>query len=77
MDIFLKTVAPYPPGTEIVLSDGACGIVVSTPENRLDRPVVRVVGDDDEGDSPVEVALVDHPDIGIEDAPATEPVHAA
>ena len=45
VDTFRKIVAPYPPGHEIVLTDGRRGIVVSVPTDRLDLPVVRVAFD--------------------------------
>jgi HD-GYP domain-containing protein (c-di-GMP phosphodiesterase class II) len=40
--VFRRVVAPYPPGSEIVLEDGRRGIVVSVPLDRLDAPRVRV-----------------------------------
>ena len=42
VDVFSRLVAPFPPGVEIDLADGRRGIVVSVPEDELDRPVVRV-----------------------------------
>jgi hypothetical protein len=61
VDAFSKIVAPYPPGDAIELSDGRGGVVVSVPEEDLDRPVVRVLGHGD----PYELALTDHPGIRI------------
>jgi HD-GYP domain-containing protein (c-di-GMP phosphodiesterase class II) len=45
VSIFRRVVAPYPPGSEIVLADGRRGIVVSFPSYELDRPRVRVAWD--------------------------------
>jgi HD-GYP domain-containing protein (c-di-GMP phosphodiesterase class II) len=43
---FRQVVAPFPAGTEVELSDGRSGIVVSCPEGALDRPLVRVIEPD-------------------------------
>ena len=40
--MFKRSVAPYPPGNEIVLEDGRRGVVVSVPEDHLDRPRIRI-----------------------------------
>ena len=45
VESFRKVVAPYPPGSDIVLADGRRGIVVSVPTDDLDRPLVRVTFD--------------------------------
>ena len=45
VDIFRRTVAPTPPGDEIVLPDGSRGVVVSVPEYDLEHPLVRVTHD--------------------------------
>jgi HD-GYP domain-containing protein (c-di-GMP phosphodiesterase class II) len=45
VEIFRRTVAPTPPGDEIVLPDGSRGVVVSVPEYDLERPLVRVTHD--------------------------------
>ena len=42
VSVFRRSVAPYPPGNEIVLDDGRRGVVVSVPDYRVDRPRVRV-----------------------------------
>jgi HD-GYP domain-containing protein (c-di-GMP phosphodiesterase class II) len=42
VESFRKVVAPYPPGSEIVLGDGRRGVVVSVPVNDLEHPVVRI-----------------------------------
>ena len=41
-EVFARTVAPFPPGLEIELADGRRAIVLSVPEDELDRPRVRV-----------------------------------
>lgn len=46
VDVFRRVVAPYPPGSEIVLGDGRRGVVVSFPDNRLDEPRVRIGWDE-------------------------------
>lgn len=61
VDAFAKIVAPYPPGDAIELTDRRGGVVASVPDDDVDRPVVRVLGDGD----PYEVALADHPEIRI------------
>jgi HD-GYP domain-containing protein (c-di-GMP phosphodiesterase class II) len=45
VDIFRRTVAPTPPGDEIIMPDGSRGIVVSVPEYDLEHPLVRVTHD--------------------------------
>src|SRR3954462_807176 len=42
VDVFRRVVAPYPPGTEVRLSDGRRGVVASVPPENLERPCVRV-----------------------------------
>ena len=43
VEVFARLVPPFPPGIEIDLSDGRRAIVVSVPDDELDRPVVRVI----------------------------------
>ena len=43
--VFRESVAPYPPGTGVVLSDGRCGIVKEVRQGAVMRPVVRIVMD--------------------------------
>ncbi len=62
VDAFCKVVAPFPAGTSVELTDGRKGIVVSVPDQALDRPVVRIV--DGEG-ARVEVALLLDPNLAI------------
>jgi hypothetical protein len=63
IDVFKRVVAPYPPGTEVRLSDGRRGVVASVPPENLERPCVRV-GFDPGGAavSPYEVELMSSPD---------------
>jgi hypothetical protein len=46
----------------VKLTDGRSGIVVSVPEDALDRPVVRIIGGAGAG---AEVALADDPTLGV------------
>jgi HD-GYP domain-containing protein (c-di-GMP phosphodiesterase class II) len=62
VEAFSRVVAPYPPGTEVELTDGRSGIVVSVPENALDRPVIRII---DGPEAPGEISLLNEPSIGI------------
>jgi HD-GYP domain-containing protein (c-di-GMP phosphodiesterase class II) len=66
---FLRVVAPYPPGAEIVLTDGRAGVVVSVTPGKLHLPLVRVPA----GSGFEEVDLADHPDL----APGTDDAIAA
>lgn len=45
VDAFRRVVAPYPPGSEIVLPDGSRGVVVSVEVNEPEQPLVRVAWD--------------------------------
>ena len=45
VDIFQSFVAPYPPGSQIVLSDGYCGFVKEVRQGAVKAPVVRLVLD--------------------------------
>jgi HD-GYP domain-containing protein (c-di-GMP phosphodiesterase class II) len=45
VDTFRRVVAPYPPGSEIVLEDGSKGLVVSVEVEAPEQPLVRVVWD--------------------------------
>jgi len=60
--VFARLVAPFPPGLELRLADGRRALVVSVPEEQLDRPLVRVI---DGPDAPYEVALLREPEIRI------------
>ena len=43
--VFLTIVAPFPPGTDVTLSDGSAGVVTAVPTDALHRPVVRLLRD--------------------------------
>jgi len=59
---FRRVVAPYPPGSEIVLDDGRRGVVTSVPRDRLEQPRVRIGWDaDGEPVEPYELDLVELP----------------
>jgi HD-GYP domain-containing protein (c-di-GMP phosphodiesterase class II) len=73
VDAFSKIVAPYPPGDAIELSDGRGGVVASVPEDDIDRPVVRVLGDGD----PYELPLAEHPELRIVGWEDMDPAPAA
>jgi HD-GYP domain-containing protein (c-di-GMP phosphodiesterase class II) len=76
VEAFRRTIAPYPPGTEVTLRDGRLALVVSVPEKALHRPVLRIFTRPD-GDlcEPEEVSLLERPELAIRQEPA-EP-HAA
>jgi HD-GYP domain-containing protein (c-di-GMP phosphodiesterase class II) len=64
VETFLKTVAPCPPGTEVLLSDGRRGVVAAVPDGALDRPIVRLLPEPGEPASPpVEIALTEFPQL--------------
>jgi HD-GYP domain-containing protein (c-di-GMP phosphodiesterase class II) len=74
VDVFRSVVAPYPPGSEVELSDGRRGVVASVPTDRLEAPVVRV-GWDEGGRAvvPYEIDVATHPDLDLACIP-THPV---
>ncbi len=45
VEVFRSAVAPHPPGTGVVLSDGRCGIVKAVRPESVKRPIVRIVVD--------------------------------
>ena len=45
VDLFKTSVAPFPPGTPVVLSDGTCGLVKEVRQQTVKSPVVRIVVD--------------------------------
>ena len=45
VEVFRTFVAPFPPGTAVVLSDGTCGIVKDVRPESVTLPIVRVVMD--------------------------------
>jgi HD-GYP domain-containing protein (c-di-GMP phosphodiesterase class II) len=63
VDAFCKVVAPFPPGTEVKLTDGRTGIVAAIPEGTMDRPVVRVIEHDG---AFTEVSLLHDTSVGID-----------
>ena len=65
-------VTPFPPGEELRLADGRRGVVVSVPEEALDRPLVRVI---DGPGAPYDVALSQEPALAVDGWPP--PGHAA
>lgn len=50
VDVFLEVVAAHPPGSEIELSNGHQGVVVSVPDGKPDAPVVRLLDSGEELD---------------------------
>src|SRR3954454_22514213 len=75
VDAFLEIVAPYPPGTEVLLSDGRRGVVVEVTEGSLDRPVVRLLPEPGAPHGPLEeIALIDHPELTVGEVPEIEAV---
>ncbi|HEX3802914.1 MAG TPA: HD-GYP domain-containing protein [Solirubrobacteraceae bacterium] len=62
-ETFCRVVAPFPAGTEVELTDGRQGIVVSVPDGALDRPTVRVAERDGSHD---EISLLLDTSLGIE-----------
>jgi HD-GYP domain-containing protein (c-di-GMP phosphodiesterase class II) len=45
VEVFRTSVAPHPPGTGVVLSDGSCGVVKEVRPGSMTAPVVRLVID--------------------------------
>jgi HD-GYP domain-containing protein (c-di-GMP phosphodiesterase class II) len=60
VDVFCRTVAPFPPGSELKLADGREAIVVSVPGHKLDRPVIRIVATKEQ------IELEAHPELQID-----------
>ena len=64
VESFRKVVAPYPPGSEIVLADGRRGVVVSVPTDNLKLPLVRIGFDpSDKQIEPYEIDLRNEPEL--------------
>ncbi len=61
---FCQVVAPFPAGTEVELTDGRTGLVVSVPDEALDRPLVRIIAGNGTQE---EISLLEHTSIGIKD----------
>jgi HD-GYP domain-containing protein (c-di-GMP phosphodiesterase class II) len=45
VEVFRSFVAPYPPGTRVVLSDGNCGLVKEVRQEAVTAPIVRIIVD--------------------------------
>jgi hypothetical protein len=45
IDLFRTYVAPYPPGSRVVLSDGTCGLVKEVRQPAVRFPIVRIIMD--------------------------------
>jgi HD-GYP domain-containing protein (c-di-GMP phosphodiesterase class II) len=66
VEIFRASVAPHPPGTGVVLSDGACGVVKEVKQGLVNRPIVRVVLDSSGAlIEPREIDLAEMPELTI------------
>jgi HD-GYP domain-containing protein (c-di-GMP phosphodiesterase class II) len=66
IDIFRSFVAPYPPGSPVVLSDGHRGIVKDVRQGAVKTPIVRIVMDPSGVlVSPREVDLAAQPELKI------------
>jgi HD-GYP domain-containing protein (c-di-GMP phosphodiesterase class II) len=64
---FREVVAPYPPGTDLTLTDGRVGVVVSVPPEHIELPLVRVHRAADGTEvKPYDVYLTEHPDLAPE-----------
>lgn len=77
--IFLRKVAPYPPGTLVKLSDGRIALVVETYENFGLRPLVKVVKEEEIVDEPYYLNLKEDYqtlNLTIEDICSEEAMHA-
>jgi HD-GYP domain-containing protein (c-di-GMP phosphodiesterase class II) len=66
VEIFRTSVAPHPPGTGVILSDGYCGIVKEVRQGSVNRPIVRVVLDPSGAQmEPKEIDLAAHSELTI------------
>jgi HD-GYP domain-containing protein (c-di-GMP phosphodiesterase class II) len=66
VEVFRTSVAPYPPGTGVVLSDGYCGIVKEVRQGFVKLPTVRVVMDSSGAPmTPTEIDLSRSPGLTI------------
>lgn len=66
VDIFRSFVAPYPPGTRVVLSDGNRGLVKDVRQDAVKSPIVRIIMDaSGELVTPWEVDLSKSPELTI------------
>jgi HD-GYP domain-containing protein (c-di-GMP phosphodiesterase class II) len=59
---FREVIAPYPPGTDLTLTDGRVGVVVSVPPDFIELPLVRVHRAADGSEvKPYDIYLTEHP----------------
>lgn len=66
VDVFRAFVAPYPPGTRVVLSNGHCGLVKEVRQEAVTLPVVRVIADPSGAlITPHEIDLARSPELSI------------
>jgi HD-GYP domain-containing protein (c-di-GMP phosphodiesterase class II) len=66
VDVFRSSVAPFPPGTPVVLSDGHRGLVKEVRQDAVTSPIVRVVMDPSGAAVPPwEIDLSRSPDLTI------------
>jgi len=65
--VFKETVAPYPEGVAVQLSDGRRGIVSKVHRDHITRPTVRVTGEDGRDVPPYEIDLFRQLDVTILD----------
>jgi HD-GYP domain-containing protein (c-di-GMP phosphodiesterase class II) len=64
--VFQASVAPFPPGTTVKLSDGSGGIVKEVKPDRITLPIVRVAFDPSGAEiTPHEVDLANAPELSI------------
>ncbi len=68
INVFQSSVAPYPTGTDVTLSDGTTAIVKDVRTDKLTRPIVRVVLDATGVEmTPKEIDLSETPGLTIVD----------
>ena len=78
VSIFRNLVAPYPPGTAVVLSDGSCGLVKDVKQGHVRTPVVRIIMDATRTlITPVEVDLSKQTELTIVSTDVEIPAEAA
>jgi HD-GYP domain-containing protein (c-di-GMP phosphodiesterase class II) len=65
--IFKETVAPYPEGVPVQLSDGRRGLVAKVHRDHVSRPTVRITAEDGRDVTPYEVDLFSRLDVAILD----------
>jgi HD-GYP domain-containing protein (c-di-GMP phosphodiesterase class II) len=66
VELFARLIPPFPAGAEIRLDDGRRALVVSSPPELRDRPLVRILGGSSDGE---EIPLAEHPEMGIQGWP--------